>query len=163
MQLILSKNNMKTVGLDLILLGTLCLVPAVSHLTTLPFVAMEPIRIALFTAMLLSASRYNGYIMAVALPLLSCLISGMPAPVSAGIMAVELLVNVALFRLLSCRAGLKTFPSMLLSIVGAKVVYYALKAMLLSSVVLIGTALCRQALLAVVFAAAYALLARRRL
>ncbi len=160
--MVLTKSNRKTLWLDLILVGALCLVPAASHLTTLPLVAFEPMRIALFAAMLLSANRYNGYLMALALPLLSCAIGGMPAPATAGIMAVELLVNVALFRLFSCRGALKPFPAMLIAIVGAKATYYALKAMLLSSAVLIGTALWRQAFLAVVFAAAYALLSRRR-
>ncbi len=147
---------------DVVLLVVLCLVPTISHFTTLPLVAMEPIRIALFAVMLLTASRSNTYVMAIALPVVSCLISGMPTPAIAGIMAVELSVNVLLFHLLSCRKGMKIFPAMLLSIVGAKAVYYLFKALLLAPVVLIGTALWRQALLAVVFAIVYALLARRR-
>lgn len=162
MQLVQTKINTKVIGIDVLLLGVMCLVPTFSHLTTLSLSALDPMRIALLAGMLLVTDRRNAYLLAVALPLVSCALCGMPTPAKALIMAVELSANVALFSLLSDKMNLKVFPAMLLSIVGAKVVYYALKALVLSPAVLVSTSLWLQLALTMVFAIIFATVIKKR-
>ena len=53
-------------------------VPALSHLTSVPFYLLDPMRLAVLGALLASRSRVNGLVLAVALPLVSFAISGHP-------------------------------------------------------------------------------------
>lgn len=138
MQITVSNNNWKTVALDVVLIAAACFVPALSHLTALSLYHADPMRWLLLAGVLLAVDKRNGYILAVALPLVACLLSGMPTPAKALIIAVELSVNVALLQWL--RTKMHVLPAVLLSIVSAKIVYYGLKALILTPTVLISTA-----------------------
>lgn len=162
MQLVQTKINTKAIGIDALLLCAICLVPVFSHLTALPLSALDPMRLALLGGMLLVSDRRNAYLLAVALPMASCLLSGMPTPATALIMAVELSANVALFALLSDKWGMKLFPAMLLSIVAAKGVYYALKALVLAPAVLVSTSLWLQMAVALLLALAFTLITNHK-
>ena len=130
--------NWKVAAADALLVTAACLIPAASHLVGWPLYKLDPMRWLLLAGVLLGTTRGNGYLVALLMPMAACLISGMPAPpAKAAIIAVELCANVAIYQLISKR--MPAMPAMLLAIVGAKGVYYALKGWLLAPAVLIDT------------------------
>ena len=164
---------------DAVALLFVLVVPALSHLTAVPFYLLDPMRLG---ALLASRSRVNGLVLAVALPLFSCAISGHPVFPKCLVIATELSVNVLLFsclvhaftarlssgagdgasvdlsgRVLSFRIGLAAFISILLS----KTVYYGLKALVLGTglmqMELVSTALWVQLVVAVLISVLFAL------
>ena len=157
-------------------------VPALSHLTSVPFYLLDPMRLAVLGALLASRSRVNGLVLAVALPLVSFAISGHPVFPKCLVIAAELSVNVLLFSCLvkaftarlssgsgdgaaghltggavPVRIGLAAFISILLS----KALYYGLKALVLGAglmqMELVSTALWVQLVVAVTISACFAL------
>lgn len=82
---------------DAVALLFVLVVPALSHLTAVPFYLLDPMRLAVLGALLASRSRVNGLVLAVALPLLSFGISGHPVFPKCLVIAAELSVNVLLF------------------------------------------------------------------
>ena len=170
---------------DAVALLFVLVVPALSHLTAVPFYLLDPMRLAVLGALLASRSRVNGLVLAVALPLVSFAISGHPVFPKCLVIAVELSVNVLLFsclvhaftarlssgagdgasvdlsgRVLSFRIGLAAFISILLS----KTVYYGLKALVLGAglmqMELVSTALWVQLVVAVLISAGFAIIGR---
>lgn len=126
--------NRTTLLADAALLGAACLVPAASHLFALPIYQLDPMRWLLAAALLVGAHgrmrNLNGYLMAVAIPLVSCAVVGMPSPVKALLIAAELCVNVfVLTFLLDKMQGRNTrvVAAVLGSVVCAKLAYYLLK------------------------------------
>ncbi len=157
-------------------------VPALSHLTSVPFYLLDPMRLAVLGALLASRSRVNGLVLAVALPLVSFAISGHPVFPKCLVIAAELSVNVLLFSCLvkaftarissrsgdgaashltggavPVRIGLAAFISILLS----KAFYYGLKALVLGAglmqMELVSTALWVQLVVAVMISAGFVL------
>ena len=139
-------------------------VPALSHLTSVPFYLLDPMRLAVLGALLASRSRVNGLVLAVALPLVSFAISGHPVFPKCLVIAAELSVNVLLFvwleRMFSGRrfgVGIAAFASILLS----KAFYYGLKALVLGAglmqMELVSTALWVQLVVAVMISVLFAL------
>ena len=159
MQLSLSQPVAKVVLTDVVLLAAMCLVPAVSHLTALPLSMFDPMRLCLLAGMLLVSDRRNAYLLAVLLPVVCSATTGMPTFVVSLLIVAELLTNVALFGWLN--RHMPTFAAMLLSVVGAKMLYYALKAVVLAPAVLVSTPLLVQLGVAVVLSALFALLNRK--
>ena len=170
---------------DAVALLFVLVVPALSHLTSVPFYLLDPMRLAVLGALLASRSRVNGLVLALALPLLSFGISGHPVFPKCLVIAAELSVNVLLFsclvhafttrlssgasdgasvdlsgRALSFRIGLAAFISILLS----KTVYYGLKALVLGAglmqMELVSTALWVQLVVAVLISAGFAIIWR---
>ena len=169
---ILSKQ---TLLFDAAIVGGACLIPSASHLLALPLYQFDPMRWLLLGALVVgwrnNRMLSNGLIMALLLPLVSCLVAGMPSLAKAGLMAVELMANVAVFgAVASLGKGLqgkgKVFGAMLLSVVVAKGVYYALKAccigMGLMEGAVVGTSLLLQGGLAIAIALTAALTLNRR-
>ena len=149
----------RTIGIDILLLAAAYVIPAVAHLYAFPVYYFDPMRVILLTGLLLTADRRNAYILAVTLPLFSFLVSGHPVfPKNLLIMA-ELAANVAFFAWMGKRIK-SVFAAMLLSIICSKVLYYALKGVLVSTALLdmsfISTGLGYQLLVAVGIAAAFA-------
>ncbi|MCR4659055.1 MAG: hypothetical protein K5650_02030 [Bacteroidales bacterium] len=120
-----------------LLTGTACLIPALSHLIALPLSALNPMLLLLVTGVALIRDRRFGYALAIAMPLLACLITGMPTPLKAVCMVAEFSTVVLLLTLLGSRWS--AAPTAVVSIIGGKVVYYAIKAAILSPAVLVGT------------------------
>jgi hypothetical protein len=112
----------QSILVDLLALGFILLMPALSHTTGIPFYFIEPMRIMLVVALLFS-SRGNAYAIAVMLPVFSFLISGHPAPVKMAVIVVELLLNVWLFLTLIKQTH-KPFISMFSSILLSKLFCY---------------------------------------
>lgn len=124
--------------MDAALIAAACLIPAVSHLTALPLYMLNPMLALLLVGMLLGKDWRNALVLAVLMPAVSCLVAGMPTAAKMVCMMAELATVAGLFHLLSRRWAV--LPAVLVSVVAAKVVYYALKAVVIAPAVLIGTA-----------------------
>ncbi len=123
--------------IDAVLLAFICAVPALSHVFAIPFYKLNPMAMCLLAGMLLVRWKGNGYLLAVLLPVVSMLVSGMPVPAVCVCMVAELLSVVGVYDLLERRAG--AFVSILAALLSGKVVFYLLKAVLVAPAVLIGT------------------------
>ncbi len=154
MQIEVTQINWKIIGIDALIIASACLIPALSHLTAQPLYYADPMRWLLLAGLLVVANKKNGYLLAVALPLIACLLSGMPAPVKAVIIMVELTANVAIFHLLEKKIAV--FSAMLLSIVAAKIIYYALKALIIAPTSLISTNVWLQTFIVVLMSIVFA-------
>lgn len=113
----LENSRYRTVITDITAFVFVGLVPAASHLFSVPVYFIEPMRIMLVLALLFS-SRYNAYALAIALPLFSFLVSGHPVPLKMVIIMAELLLNAWLFLLFYRNLKmpfLSTFGSILIS------------------------------------------------
>lgn len=112
----------RTFLVDGFALAFLLLMPAASHLTGIPFYFIEPMRVMLVVALIFT-SRSNAYILALALPVFSFLVSGHPVPVKMLIIMGELVFNVWLFILLFHKTR-KPFISMFSAIIICKIFCY---------------------------------------
>lgn len=125
-------SAVKLAVVDLLLLAAAYLIPVVSHIISYPLHMFDPMRVILFTGLLLTANKKNAYVMAVTLPLFAFLVSGHPVfPKNMAIIA-ELVANVAIFSFLEGKIkhqGAAIFASILLS----KVLYYGIKFALISA------------------------------
>lgn len=150
----------RVAAIDVLLLAVACLVPAVSHLLSLPLYYLNPMLLMLLAGMLLVNDRRNAYLLAVLLPVVSMLAVGMPTPLKALCMVAEYSAVVFVYgRLQSwCDRFVGTLGAMLIAMLCGKVVYYLLKALLLSPVVLVSTPVWMQLLVVVVAAIAFATL-----
>lgn len=124
--------------MDAALIAAACLIPAVSHLTALPLYMLNPMLALLLAGMLLGKDWRNALVLAVFMPAVSCLVVGMPTAAKMVCMVAELATVAGLFHLLSRRWAV--LPAVLVSVLAAKVVYYAMKAVVIAPAVLIGTA-----------------------
>ena len=107
------------------------------------------------------------FLLAVLLPLVSMLAVGMPTPAKALCMGAELLTLVSVFTLLQSRWGFASasvagrFTAVVAAMLCGKMVYYALKAVILAPAVLISTPWTIQLLVMVGVALLFALLQRK--
>lgn len=161
----LVKSHLRTVIIDAALIVLLCLTPALSHLIGVSYHYFEPMRIALFAGLLLVDDKRNGYLLAALLPVASMLISGMPTPPICALMVLELLLNVFLFHVIT-KVSKSAFVGMLTGIVVSKVVFRLLKWGVISQGMMQTSELIAdwqlQLIVAVVFAAVFALILRLR-
>lgn len=137
--MIATKTNpiVKYAVLDTVLVTLACLVPAASHLFAVPLYVANPMLALLLAGMLFGRDWRNALVLAVLMPLVSCLLTGMPAAGKMVCMMAELATVATMFGVLSRRW--KVLPAVLVSVVAAKGVYYGLKAMVLAPAVLVGT------------------------
>lgn len=123
---------------DMALVGAACLIPTVSHLLAVPLYMLNPMLALLLAGLLLGRDWRNALLLAVLMPLVSCLVVGMPAAPKMVCMMAELATVATLFGVLSRRWAV--LPSVLVAVLAGKVVYYALKALVIAPAVLVGTA-----------------------
>ena len=154
-----SKSIVRLAAMDAVLLTLACLVPAASHLLAVPLYMLNPMLAVLLAGVLLGKDWRNALVLAVLLPLVSCLLVGMPTAPKMVCMMAELATVVGLFHLLSRRWAV--LPAVLLSVFAAKGVYYALKAIILAPAVLVGTAWWMQLGAVVVWCGLFALIYKR--
>lgn len=161
MNSILSKSAfpVRTVITDVLILAAVCLIPALSHWVAFPIYKLNPMLFCLLAGMLLVDDRRNALALAVLLPLVSMAVTGMPTPLKALCMVLELTTVVSIFSLLSRRWA--SFVSLLLAIATGKLVFYALKGLLLAPGLLVTTSLWLQAAVVLLYAAVFALLYKR--
>lgn len=116
----------RTFLVDFFLFAFIYYVPTQAHAFSAPIYMFEPMRIALFTAVLLLRDRKNAYVLAITLPLFSFMVSGHPVAIKNLIMSIELIVNVfLLFKLLDIKVN--QMQCCIISILVSKVVYYGMK------------------------------------
>ena len=151
--------------IDALLLAALYLLPAVSHAIALPLYKFEPMRVALIVALLFT-NRANTYLIALTIPLTSCLVTGHPEPVKAVLMGIEYSILVAVFSHLARIRVAPVFVALTAAILSGKAVYYTMKLVALNTGLLAGdlvsTPLQTQLLLAVVTAAVFTFIERMR-
>jgi hypothetical protein len=111
--------------LDIGALSFIYMVPTISHLISLPVYLIEPMRLMLIFA-LVHTNKTNALILAVTMPVFSFLISSHPEFPKMILMSLELSLNVLLFYTFLKQTKL-LFPSILISIVLSKILYYLLK------------------------------------
>ena len=139
-------------GVDVVLLAAACLVPAASHVLAFPLYKLNPMLALLLAGMLFSAKCSalsakptahhsiqwaNALVLALLMPLVSCLVVGMPVAPKMLCMMAELATVAGLFHLLSWKWN--AIASVFVAILAGKVVYYALKALVLAPATLVGT------------------------
>ena len=161
-----------TLMIDAALLAGACLIPAASHLFALPLYHLDPMRWLLLASLLVGAHhgamKTNGLLMAVLLPLVSCMIVGMPTFPKAMLMVAELTTNVAIFALLAPKVTgfFQTMSAMAASILGAKIVYYSLKVLLINlsvvSMPVFGASIAMQVIVLLAVSAVAALVLNKR-
>ena len=154
-----TRSSARVMLIDAVLLAFICAVPALSHVFAIPFYKLNPMAMCLLAGMLLVRWKGNGYLLAMLLPVVSMLLSGMPVPAVCVCMVAELLSVVGVYDLLERRAG--AFVSILAALLSGKVVFYLLKALLVSPAVLIGTNVWLQLAVVVVLGTLFALFRRR--
>ncbi|MBP5516241.1 MAG: hypothetical protein J6X86_04740 [Bacteroidales bacterium] len=156
MSITVTKTNklVRTVIIDVVLLAAICIIPAMSHILSFPIYKLNPMLLFLLLGTALVSDRRNAYLLAVALPLVSMAVSGMPTPAKAACMVPELVAVVALYQLLSRRMPVAV--AMFVSIIAGKLVFYALMAVVVAPEHLIGTAIWLQLAVALIYAAFFA-------
>lgn len=138
MENVKSNKLMRLALTDMALLGVACLVPSVSHLLALPLYMLNPMLALLLVGLLIGRDWRNAMVLAVLMPLVSCLVTGMPAAPKMVCMMAELATVATLFGVLSRRWAV--LPAVLTAVLAGKVVYYLLKALVIAPAVLVGTA-----------------------
>ena len=159
--MIATKTNpiVKYAVLDTVLVTLACMVPAASHLFAVPLYVANPMLALLLAGMLFGRDWRNALVLAVLMPLVSCLLTGMPAAGKMVCMMAELATVATMFGVLSRRW--KVLPAVLVSVVAAKGVYYGLKAMVLAPAVLVGTEWWMQLAAVVLWGGLFAMLYKR--
>jgi hypothetical protein len=123
----LRKQLPRTILIDVAILICIYFIPALSHIAPFPLYLLDPMRIFLLLGYLLTRQNSNAYILAITIPLFSALVSGHPPLFKAILIAVELSVNIILFIQFLKLSKLNVALALFLSIVGSKIIYYALK------------------------------------
>lgn len=158
------KTDLRSIGrmvaMDAILLTVACLIPAASHLLAAPLYMLNPMLMLLMAGILLGRDWRNSLVLAVLLPAVSCLLTGMPAAPKMLCMMAELVTVASLFGQL--QRNWKVWPSMLVAVLAGKGVYYVLKAVVLMPAVLVGTAWWIQLGTVLLWSGLFAMLYRRQ-
>ena len=128
--------SVKNLLVDTILLSLVYFIPALSHLCPVPIYLLDPMRLVLLTGLLLTRNNFNAYFLAFTIPVFSSLLIGHPPIVKAILISIELSINVLLFLQLLNKPKLQVHVALFLSIILSKMVYYALKFILIKSGIL---------------------------
>ena len=149
------KKTLPIAIFDLFAVALVYFIPALAHLTAIPFYIIEPFRLMVLISLVVMNNKHNSLLLAVTLPLISFIIAMHPFFVKAMLISVEMVVNVLVYSLLMKKIK-KPSLAILLSIVVSKAGYYLLKygfiSMGLLSMSLISTSLLVQLAVAVVTA-----------
>lgn len=146
------KSYVRPALLDVFALAFIYFLPAISHMLSIKFYLIEPMRVMLVLA-LVHTHKKNAYLLALSLPLFSFLVSAHPVLVKTMLISAELVVNVALFYFLVKR--MHVLAAIFLSIWLSKIFYYGLKYLAMLSILpgdsLVSTPLMIQLATSVVF------------
>lgn len=117
----------RIIATDILVLGLVYFIPALSHLSPFPLYYLDPMRLLLFTGYLISRNNTNAYLLAVTIPLFSTLVAGHPPFYKAILIMVELLVNITLLHFLLTKTKWHVILALFVSIIASKIMYYACK------------------------------------
>lgn len=123
------RKNSASYFLDILALLCVYFIPTFSHLTGVPFYLFEPMRIFIVLA-LIHSNRINAYILALTLPIFSFAIASHPVLIKSMIISVELVINVFVYFFL-VHKKLKSYLSLVISVIISKSVYYLFKFLLI--------------------------------
>ena len=121
----LKLHGLRTILIDLFAVGVIFLMPTFSHLIGFPLYLLEPMRIMIVVS-LLYTRKENAVLIALLLPMVSFLLATHPSFAKAGIMSVELMLNVLIFIALT-KKYIPIYISLFISIVLSKLFYYLIK------------------------------------
>ncbi|MHC1708735.1 MAG: hypothetical protein AB9842_14600 [Bacteroidales bacterium] len=157
-------NNKISIILDLLALSLIYFIPALTHLLNAPIYLIEPMRLMLVLAMA-HTHKNNAYLLALTLPVFSFLVSGHPVVLKAALISTELLLNVWLYYMF-INIFRSSFLSMMFSIITSKVIYYLMKAALISLALinteLFSTPILIQVIMTLVFSGYVFFLSRKK-
>lgn len=159
--------SLKTTSLviitDAVVLLLVYFIPALSHLSPFPLYYLDPMRMLLFAAYLISRNNSNAFLLAATIPVFSFLVTGHPVFYKSLLISVELLVNIGCFIWMIKK--LKWHPGVIIFIaaVVSKICYYLFKYIFLQLGLLTGSLkatdldiqLCTVAGLSLLFAVFY--------
>lgn len=91
------KSILPVIVTDILVLLAVYFIPALSHLTSFPLYYLDPMRLLLFAAYLISRNTNNAFLLAASIPLFSSLVTGHPVFYKAILISLELLINIACF------------------------------------------------------------------
>ena len=123
----------RNITVDIVIFVCIFFIPALSHVAPFPLYLLDPMRILLFAGYLLSRQNANAFLLALAMPLFSALVTGHPPFFKALLISVELVVNIFLLVKLIDRTKLYLALSLFLSMVASKLVYYGMKVIFIHS------------------------------
>ena len=121
----LNSKRIRYIFTDLLIIGFICLLPTITHLTSVPFYLFEPMRFAMVLAIIFT-NRNNSLLIAATLPLISILISSHPDLTKGLLISIELLLNIVLFYYLTMRLN-TIIIAMFVSTLISKLLYYTSK------------------------------------
>lgn len=127
----LSRSTIKTALFDISALMFIYITPTISHLLNFPLYLLEPMRLMMILV-LIHTGKKNVLFIAFTLPVFSYLISSHPSLIKSLLIGGELVLNVYLFWGLE-KIIKNSFFTAFLSIIISKLVYYAFKAIFLST------------------------------
>lgn len=157
-----TRNVLRVVAVDFALLTVACLIPILSHLAAIPLYKFNPMLIVIMAGMLIVNDSRNMYLLAVLIPLVTSLVTGMPSLAGAVCIMIEYAVVITMFVLFKDKSSwVKAFVAILVSMMVARVVYYIAKWLILSPEKIINTPLLLQSIVTVVTAILFALLWQR--
>jgi hypothetical protein len=140
MEIVLApKNRVALLLVDSAAFLMIYLIPIFAHHAPFPLYYAEPMRIVTLAVYFLSRNYPNALFLAFTIPLFSMFCTGHPVPLKALLISTELVLNIALLRLLMQRFRLHHFLATTCSILFAKSSYYILKYLLLSLTLLSGS------------------------
>ena len=118
-------NLIRLFVFDFALITFIYFIPTLSHVTSIPFYMLEPMRVAIVFCIIYT-NRKNSLIIALTLPIFSFIISAHPVFYKSLLVALELFINISLFYEISKRLK-NIFIVMVISIMSAKIFYYLAK------------------------------------
>lgn len=155
MTITIVKKALPIALLDILALAIVCFMPAMAHLTAIPFYIIEPFRLMVLVSLVVMNNKYNALFLAVTLPLFSFILAAHPLFVKAMLISIEMVINIFVYSSLIKKTN-KPFVAILMSIFISKAGYYLLKYGFISarllSMSLITTSLLVQLAVAIVTA-----------
>ena len=112
----------RNITIDVGILIAIYFIPALSHLVGVPLYYLDPMRFFLLLGFFLTTNKFNAVILAITIPLFSWLVSGHPVLPKA-----FLISNVLLLAYFIKSSKISLLPSLIISIVLSKLIYYLFK------------------------------------
>lgn len=133
------KNSSLIIITDVLVLLLVYFIPALSHISPLPLHYLDPMRMLLFAAYLISRNNMNAFVLAATIPVFSSIVTGHPEFYKSLLIAFELLINISCFvwMIKNCRwqPGVLFFIAAVVS----KLFYYLGKYIFLKAGLLTGS------------------------
>lgn len=150
---------------DLLAAVIVYFLPALAHVTTIPFQLLEPFRLLVLFSLIVQNHKENACVLAITLPLFSFWVSGHPILMKVVLMSLEMLMNVLLYIFIGQWTKIP-FWRILISIVLSKLFYYLIKfvfvAVGLLSMSLVSTSLIIQLVVALFISLVFSVLSNRK-